>query len=111
MNDRDSTDLTRRDALRRGALAAGAVALPALALGGTAAHATTAAPAYGTVPKSALHYVALSTNGSACEDCIQFIPGPKGSHVGHCKVVAGLIANKGWCQAFVHVPKGTPDTM
>lgn len=110
MKTRYSPWMSRREALRKSAIVAGAAALPALALSRTAAAGTTTTT-YGTVPKAALHYVALSTNHHACEDCIQFLPGPKGSHAGHCKVVAGLIANKGWCQAFVHVPKGTPDTM
>ncbi len=92
--------------MRTGVAIVGAVTLPVLALGRNAAATT---PAYGTVPPAQLKYVALSTNKHACEDCVQFIFGAKGSTVGHCKVVAGPIANKGWCQAWAPTPKGTPD--
>ena len=58
---------------------------------------------------AAPHDVRAPANGRQCEDCIQFIAGPKGGNTGRCKVVAGTIANKGCCDAFVHVSKGTPD--
>ena len=58
---------------------------------------------------AAPHDVRAPANGHQCEDCIQFIAGPKGGNTGRCKVVAGTIANKGCCDAFVHVSKGTPD--
>jgi len=91
-----SAPASRRTILIRAAALTG---LPLLAAAG-GAHAA------GTLPQATAHYQDKpGANGQTCEACNYFIPKPgHPTAAGQCKLVAGSIAPKGWCQLFAPKP-------
>jgi hypothetical protein len=87
-----SAPASRRTLLIRAAALTG---LPLLAAAG-AAHAA------GTLPQATAHYQAKpGPGGQTCDACAYFIPKPgHAAAPGECKLVAGSITPKGWCQLF-----------
>ncbi|HEY2050577.1 MAG TPA: high-potential iron-sulfur protein [Caulobacteraceae bacterium] len=87
-----STPANRRTLLIRAAALAG---LPLLASAG-------GAQAAGTLPQATAKYQDKpGANGQTCDACTYYIPkSGQAAAPGECKLVAGSIAPKGWCQLF-----------
>ncbi|WP_079415300.1 high-potential iron-sulfur protein [Thiomonas intermedia] len=81
----------RRGLLRRGGLL--------LAVVGTAALVPAQADD-GMLSKTAVHYQDGPHGGQHCSDCAYFIPGQSATDSGACRLVAGTIFPKGWCERF-----------
>ena len=99
MNNEDNhtRKLTRRSALKNMASMAGAAAAPAWLVSRSAFAENNK---YGSTPKSAVQYQDHPKGNHQCSNCMHFIPGPSADAMGHCKIVAGKIAPKGWCLAW-----------
>jgi len=51
--------------------------------------------------RAAVQYVDVGKSpGKDCDDCLQFIPGPKADGPGTCRIVEGPISPHGHCIAF-----------
>lgn len=99
MKDEYESDsrMTRRTAIRRMVAIAGSAAASTV----FASRAALAdSKQYGSTPKSAVHYQNHPKGNDQCSNCMHFIPGPSASAAGHCTVVKGSIAPKGWCLAY-----------
>lgn len=83
---------SRRDLLRR---AAGMTAVAAAAVAGAAGSAEAAG-----MSKASVNYQSKPKDGHQCDGCSLFIPGPTKTAMGKCKVVAGPISPKGWCELW-----------
>ncbi|HET7363685.1 MAG TPA: high-potential iron-sulfur protein [Burkholderiales bacterium] len=59
------------------------------------------ARAQGMASKEAMKYQDKPNDGQRCNDCIQFIAGPRPGANGTCKIVEGPISPSGWCIEFV----------
>lgn len=83
---------SRRTLLIRAAALTG---LPLLAAAG-GAHAA------GTLPQATAKYQKTpGANGQTCDACAYYVANPGNPKAaGQCKLVAGSIAPKGWCQLF-----------
>lgn len=83
---------SRRTLLIRAAALTG---LPLLAAAGSA-------QAAGTLPQATAKYQTKpGPNGQTCDACAYYIPNPGNPKAaGQCKLVAGSITPKGWCQLF-----------
>jgi hypothetical protein len=51
-------------------------------------------------PQAAVKYQDQPHNNQQCSECMYFQPPSGGGATGHCKVVQGDIAAKGWCMLF-----------
>jgi hypothetical protein len=80
---------SRRNLLKTGTLALGGIAVARVSF------------AQAKASKQAMQYQEQPKNGQECDQCMQWIPGPKPDAPGTCKVVEGPINPKGWCAAFV----------
>ena len=54
----------------------------------------------GMLSKAAVHYQDSPHGGQHCSDCAYFIPGASATASGSCRLVAGTIFPKGWCERF-----------
>jgi len=101
-DDKPGSTLTRRNALKSMASLAGAAAAPAWLVSRSALADDSQ---YGSTPKSAVQYQDHPKGDHQCSNCMHFIPGASAGAMGHCKVVAGSIAPKGWCLAWAPATK------
>ena len=54
---------------------------------------------------AAVQYVDVGASpGKDCDDCLQFVPGPKADGPGTCRIVEGSISPHGHCIAFSPKP-------
>ena len=88
MDDKNRTEISRRDLLKGVAILAGVAALHPVA-------------AQAKVTKAAMQYQDHPKGSAECSNCLQFIPGKTPTAMGTCEVVEGAISPKGWCVAYV----------
>jgi hypothetical protein len=63
------------------------------------------ARAAGTLPQANAKYQDHPNGGNKCDMCTYWVPGPKPTADGQCKVVAGSIAPNAWCILYAPKPR------
>ncbi|HEX5101118.1 MAG TPA: high-potential iron-sulfur protein [Polyangiaceae bacterium] len=100
-NSPSNTTLSRRSLLVHGASAVVALGAAACNKGPSNCNDVSGLTPDQQAARSTLGYEDATTQpGKTCSKCAQYVPAPKVSDCGHCKVLAGTVHPNGYCKAF-----------
>ena len=93
--------VSRRRLLVRGASLLGALGAAACSKGPSFCNDVSSLTADNQSTRNTLGYEDTSDQpGKSCVKCSQYVPPPKISDCGHCKVLPGTVHPNGYCRAF-----------
>lgn len=85
---------SRRSIMKQALVAAGVIAT------GTIFTTPLVKAAAKKASKAEMMYMDKPHGKDQCDGCIHYVPGPKPTANGTCKIVQGSISPRGWCVAF-----------